>query len=117
MARVCGGQARPSRARVRGNLPPAGKFSPPPSLSGSSPYRGLCLGRGAVPQLGAELERQLFEDTVAYGLAARLDPNLGRDHRNDADDLRLRCKPIWIEAIGGPGKHSIGSSRAACVHP
>jgi hypothetical protein len=31
-------------------------------------------------------------------------PQLGRDHRNDADDLRLRCKPIWIEAIGGPGR-------------
>jgi hypothetical protein len=23
---------------------------------------------------------------------------------NDADDLRLRGKPVWIEAIGRPGK-------------
>ena len=28
-------------------------------------------------------------------------PDLGPDHRGDADDLRLRChKPVWFEVIG-----------------
>ena len=46
----------------------------------------------------------LFEDTIAIAFPARLDPNFGSDHRNDADDLRLRCEPVWIEGIGRPGK-------------
>jgi len=29
----------------------------------------------------------------------RFNPDLGSDHRDDADDLRLRRKPVWIEVI------------------
>jgi hypothetical protein len=48
--------------------------------------------------------RHLCEKAPAIALAARLDPDLGRDHRHHADDLRLRCKPVRIEAIGRPRK-------------
>ena len=39
----------------------------------------------------------------------RLFPNLGGDHRHDPDNLRLRCQPVWIEAVGGPGKLAVHS--------
>jgi hypothetical protein len=37
-------------------------------------------------------------------LRSRFCSDLGSHHRNDADDLRLRGKPVRIEAIGRPGK-------------
>jgi hypothetical protein len=51
-----------------------------------------------------QVTREICEDAIPFAIAARLDPDLGRDHRNDADGLHLRCKPTWIEAIGQPRK-------------
>jgi hypothetical protein len=31
-------------------------------------------------------------------------PDLCRHHRDNADDLRLRCEAVGIEAVGRPGK-------------
>jgi len=53
---------------------------------------------GRLRPLATQVARHLCE------IAPRFDTNLGRDQSNDADDLRLRCKPVWIEAIGRPGK-------------
>jgi hypothetical protein len=33
-----------------------------------------------------------------------LSAHLGCDHRDHADDLRLRCKPVGIELVGRRGK-------------
>src|SRR6267378_2188716 len=63
-----------------------------------SPYQGLCLV--AIP----EIPRHLGKNTLPFAPAGSFGTGLGRDHRNDADDLRLRCKSAWIEAIGRPGK-------------
>ena len=43
-----GPETRPRGCHVVGS-----EVNPPPSHPGASPYRGLCLGRGAVPQPGA----------------------------------------------------------------
>jgi hypothetical protein len=40
---------------------------------------------------------------LPVALAGSFSSDLGRNHRNDADDLRLRGKPVRIEAIGRPG--------------
>jgi hypothetical protein len=52
--------------------------------------------------LGLERPDKPAEDALPIALAGSFSPDLGRNHRNDADDLRLRGKPVWIEAIGRP---------------
>lgn len=49
-----GGVTAPPKSLIIGGelVPPAARVSP---------YRGLCLGRGAVPHPGAELARERFE--------------------------------------------------------
>ena len=56
------------------------------------PTRGVLL----------KLVHKLAEAALPVALAGSFSPDLGRDHRNDADDLRLRGKPVWIEAISRP---------------
>ena len=50
------------------------------------------------------MTRHFREDPLPVTLAARLLPDLGGDQRHHADDLRLRGKPVGIEAIGRPRK-------------
>ena len=76
--------------------------------------RSLCLL--AFPVRRAEgLPRRLWREgrepgvpppgcKSALPLARAPRPDLGRDHRDDADDLRLRRKPVRIEAVGRPGQ-------------
>jgi hypothetical protein len=45
---------------------------------------------------------KLAKGTRSVALAGSFSPDLGRNHRYDADDLRLRGKPVWIGAIGRP---------------
>ena len=47
--------------------------------------------------LGLKPPYKLAEDAVPVALAGSVSPDLGRNHRNDADDLRLRGKPVWID--------------------
>ena len=77
-----------------------GKFSRRPPRHPGFPR--TCLG---VTKAAAELaRRKLFEDALSVALAGSFAPDFGRDHRYHADDLRLRCKPVWIEIVGRPGK-------------
>ena len=41
---------------------------------------------------------------VVAALAGSFIPDFSGHYRNHADDLRLCCKPVWIEVVGGPGK-------------
>jgi len=50
-------------------------------------------------------------ETPRLALVARLFPDLGGDHRHDADNLRLRCQPVWIEAVGRLGGVVMHASR------
>jgi hypothetical protein len=103
---ISGGRLAPgAREELRAREPP-GRAAPQGGNFSRPSMRGPVF---PVPVLrlvtGTEFEtRHLCENALAIALAARLDPDLGCDHRNDADDLRLRCKPVWIEAIGRPGK-------------
>ena len=59
-----------------------------------------------------EVAVEFFEEAAPFALAARFLPDLGGDHRHDADNLRLRCQPVWIEAVGGPGKVVVHAVKA-----
>jgi hypothetical protein len=76
-----------------------------------SPYQVLC------PVGIPEIPRHLGKNTLPFAPAGRFDTDLGRDHRNDADGLRLRCKPTWIEAVGRPGGAAPGDRHLDRVPP
>jgi hypothetical protein len=77
-------------------------FAPPPIRPCFRPYRRLRLLPN--PKLRRELLYQPRDSALAFVLSLRLIPDLGHNHRNDSDDLRLRCKPVGVEIIGGPGE-------------
>jgi hypothetical protein len=62
-----------------------------------------CAGLGDSPYL-AKPTGEFFEDALAIALAMRLDPGFRRNRHHDPEDLCLRCKPVWIEAVGRPGE-------------
>jgi hypothetical protein len=62
------------------------------------------LSRCTDPTRGALLQPvyKVVEDTLPVALAACLVSDFGGDHRHDADNLRLRGKPVRIEIVGRP---------------
>jgi hypothetical protein len=65
------------------------------------------------PVIGAEcacLERS--EDALALSPAARFEPDLAGDHRDEADDLRVCGKPVWIKLVGRPRKVLVNAVEA-----
>jgi hypothetical protein len=50
------------------------------------------------------LRRELCEHALPVALKARFVSDLGSEHHYEADHLCLRCEPVWIEVVCGPGK-------------
>jgi len=69
----------------------------------SSPHPGFSRYRAYASPPNSR--RIISERTRCRSRSRRsFTPDLGPDHCNDADDLRLRCQPIGIEIISRPGK-------------
>ena len=68
-----------------------------------SPVPGARLP-SRLPVTSRQALDEPLESMLPLVRAARLDPGLGRDHRDDAGSLRLRCQPVRIEAVGRPRK-------------
>jgi hypothetical protein len=81
-------------------------FSRPPHAAGFSPYQSYVSS--PAPN---STTREFVEDALPAALAGGFPAHLGRDHRNDADDLRLRCEPVRIEVVGRPGKVFVACGR------
>jgi hypothetical protein len=86
-----------ARPHHRDHRPLTRFLATPSQRLGISPYQFLCLVAELPP-------RHLCENAIALALAACVDPDLGGDHRDDANDLRLSCETVWVKIVGRPGE-------------